>query len=356
MTIVKTFFIGILLFVVFPSYSQEICSETLTIAGNRLDKGKFYEIPDLLEECLNNGGFTKDEEIRAYRLLTLSQLYLDYRERAGVYYLKLLKLSPEYKPTPEVDPKELVNFSRLFTTKPLIHLTAHFGATFARPYVLMTNSMTSVGTGKKKYTSNVGFEFATGAEFLITGNWYIVTELAFLSRSLRVSEAHFENNFYESTIDVSQWEMALPVMLKYTFRFSKISPFASMGVSPRIVMGAKAKNQHGVFLDSNDETQPIKESPDINLSSTRTKLNYSIVGGIGINYKIGISYLTMEMRYTMDMFNTVDVVESTRLDLEGSRNIKFYSPVHAEDDYRLTNLSVLVGYNFPLYKPRKIKK
>jgi len=356
MTIIKSFFIGILLFVALPSHSQEVCSETLTLAGDRLDKGKFYEIPDLLEDCLNNGGFTKDEEIRAYHLLTLSQLYLEYREKAGEYYLKLLKLSPEYQPNPDADPKELVNFSRLYTTKPLIHLIAHAGATLTWPHILVANSMTNAGKGKKKYTSKIGIEFATGAEFLISGNWYLVTELEVVSRSLKVSESHFENSFYQSTVDIVQWEFVLPIMLRYTFWSGKINPFANVGISPRFVINASAKNQHGNFVDFNGELQPIKASPTINLSSVRTTLNYSIVGGIGINYKLGISYLTMEMRYTMDMFNTVDVLESSRLDLEGSRNVKFYSPVYAEDDYRLTNLSVMVGYNFPLYKPRKINK
>ncbi len=356
MTIIKAIFIGILLFVAFPSLSQEVCSETLTLAADRLDKGKFYEIPDLLEECLNSGGFTEDEEIRAYHLLTLSQLYLDYREKAGEYYLKLLKLSPEHQPNPGADPKELVNFSHLFTTKPLIHLITHAGATLTRPHVLVANSMTNSSTKKKNYSPKVGIEFAIGAEFLISGNWYLVTELEVVSRSMKVSENHFENSYYQSAVDIVQWEFVLPVMLRYTFWSGKINPFANVGISPRYVINASAKNQHGNFVDFNGELQPIKESPSINLSSVRTTLNYSIVGGIGINYKIGISYLTMEMRYTMDMFNTIDVLESTRLDREGSRNIKFYSPVYAEDDYRLTNLSFVMGYNFPLYKPRKIKK
>ncbi len=356
MNIKKIVFAGILIFMTFTSYSQEVCSETLNTASNLLDKGKFYEIPGLLEECLNNGGFTKEEQIRAYRILTLSRLYLDYREKAGEYYLKLLKLSPEYQPILDVDPKELVNFSHLYTTKPLIHVKVHAGITFTEPHILMANSMTNVLTSEKKYSSNVGFNFGAGAEFLISGNWYLVAELDAVDRSVRVSEAHFDNSFYQTTIDVGQWDFALPVMLRYNFWLGKFNPFINAGVAPRFVITASGRNQHGTFIDFSGEVQPIKESPSINLGPVRNKFNYSLLGGIGLNYKIGITFIFLELRYTMDMLNAVDVMKSTSLDLEGSRDIKFYSPVFAEDDYRLANFSVLLGYNFPFYKPRKIKK
>ncbi len=356
MNIRKIVFAGILFFMTFPSYSQEVCSETLNLAGNRLNIGKFYEIPDLLEECLNNGGFTKEEQIRAYRLLTLSQLYLNYWEKAEEYYLKLLKLSPEYQPILDVDPKELVNFSQLYTTKPLVHVKAHAGITFTDPHILMANSMTNTSTSEKKYKSNVGFNFGAGADFLISGNWYLVAELDAVYRSVRVSESHFENSFYQSSIDIGQWDFALPVMLKYNFWLGKLNPYINAGVAPRFVMKAAAKNQHGTFIDFNGETQPIKESPNIDLTPVRSKFNYSLLGGVGLNYKLGITFIFLEFRYTMDMLNAVDIMTSTNLDVEGSREIKFYSPVYADDDYRLSNFSVLLGYNFPFYKPRKIKK
>ncbi len=356
MNIRKIVFAGILFFMAFPSYSQEVCSETLNLAAERLNIGKFYEIPDLLEDCLKNGGFTKEEQIRAYRLLTLSHLYLNYQEKAGEYYLKLLKLSPEYQPILDVDPKELVNFSHLYTTKPLVHIKAHAGVTFTRPQVLMTNSMTSIFSSEKEYTSKVGFNFGAGAEFLISGNLYLVAELDAVNRSMKVTESHFDNSFYQSTIDISQWDFAVPVMLRYNLWLGKLNPFLNAGIAPRFIISASARNQHGNFKDFNGEVQPIRESPAINITSARNKFNYSLVGGIGLNYKIGITFVFLEFRYAMDMLNTVDVMKTTSLDEKGSREIKFYSPVFAEDDYRLSNFSVLLGYNFPFYKPRKIKK
>lgn len=356
MKITIVFFIGIFLFWTFPAYSQEVCSETLILAANRLDKGRFYEVPDLLEDCLNNGGFTTEEQIRAYRLLTLSQLYLDYPEKAGDYYLKLLKLSPEYQPVLGVDPKELINFAKLYTTKPKIHLIVQAGIALTKPHILFSNSMTNTTTSKKKYSSNVGFNFGAGAELLISGNWYLVTEPDAVLRTIKISESHFENSFYQSTLNIDQWEITLPVMLRYTFWLGRINPFVNAGIAPRFILKATAKNQHGNFIDFNGEAQPIKESPGINLTYARKIFNYSIIGGAGINYKTGISYVTLEIRYALDMFNAIDVKKSGSLDDEGSRNIKFYSPVFAEDDYKLANLSIMVGYNFPIYKPRKILK
>src|SRR5574339_343299 len=50
------------------------CQAKLSDAENNFVAGKFYGIPSLLQSCLDDGGFSREEQVRVYMLL--SQVYL----------------------------------------------------------------------------------------------------------------------------------------------------------------------------------------------------------------------------------------------------------------------------------------
>ena len=131
----------IFLFVALSSVAQDQCAVALNEAEDRYETGRLYEIPELLNACLESG-FTKEQKITAYRLLTLTYLYLNYYEEADKSYLELLKLSPEYDINDELDPMEIINHHDKFTTKPIYYLTlGKFGLNVSYANVLTDYSI-----------------------------------------------------------------------------------------------------------------------------------------------------------------------------------------------------------------------
>ena len=82
------FFVIILFSIPTISIAQDQCAVALSEAEDKYDQGRLYEIPEILESCLEYG-FSKEEKIRAYRLLTLSYLFLDYYDEFCGILVKL---------------------------------------------------------------------------------------------------------------------------------------------------------------------------------------------------------------------------------------------------------------------------
>ena len=76
-----------------PAVAQTI-SPLLQEAEKEYEAGRFEQVDDLLADKV--GGLRQEEQMKAYRLLALSQLQLGEKARAEEYVLLLLRLSPSY--------------------------------------------------------------------------------------------------------------------------------------------------------------------------------------------------------------------------------------------------------------------
>ena len=56
---------------------QSTCAQTLRLAQSIYEQGRLHELPQLLEHCLSDGGFNEEEQVSAYKLLTLTYIYLE---------------------------------------------------------------------------------------------------------------------------------------------------------------------------------------------------------------------------------------------------------------------------------------
>ncbi len=307
-----------------------------------------------MDKCLK-GGFSKEEKLRAYRLLTITYLYLDYPDKADKSYLKLLGLSPEYAPSPENDPAELVNHHKNFTTRPFLYLSLRAGPNFTKPSVLLEYSATAAGEGSKNYDMKGGFQFGAGIEYAFSRHIRLETGFYMSRKSYEVS--NFQMDFYQTNIREVRSDWEIPLGLKVVLWESKISPFVIGGVTPQLLTRSTLTNLNGAYyrdIELSDQ-QPIKSSPDIRADELRRSINYSIFGGAGIHYKIGLNYLVFEARYAIGMYNAVDPEARHRQDIEGAKTLKFYPWLHVDDDFRLNSLMFNVGFVYPIYVPRKIK-
>ncbi len=337
--------------------AQTQCALSLSEAEDKYDQGRLYEIPEIINSCLEKG-FSKEEEIRAYRLLTLTYLFLDYYDKADKSYLELLKLSPEFKTNDELDPQEIINHHAKFTTKPKYYLTlGKIGVNFSTANVLLDYSLSQIGSDK--YSSLVGFQVGLGGEMVLYKNLHLASEIFISQKNIHFFDNQWDD-FLLTNLDIKHTEIELPIMLKYNFPREKISPFAMLGVSPGFLVGSTIQNIKGNYrLEGTDEQPedeifPVQPRPEIKTTEMKNRFNYSVLFGGGINYKIGLNYLVFEARYSLGMLNVTDINNRMRVDISTGRELKF--PIgYVDDDFKINNLSFIVGFVRPLYKPRKIK-
>jgi hypothetical protein len=332
-------------------YAQDQCAITLNEAEDQYEQGRLYEVPDLLKSCLENG-FSQEEKIRAYRLLTLSYLFLDYYAQADSAYLNLLKLSPEYETNEELDPMEIINHHQKFTTRPIYYLTiGKLGINFSTANVLLDYSISQSANNDAKYSTVLGFHAGFGGEMVVYENLHVSGEF-FLSRnSIRLSDSHWD--FYKTNLDINHTAIELPIMLKYNITAKNVLPFVSAGISPSFLVESNIRNVEGVYTNADGEFA-LQTLPEINSAKFKKTFNYSLLFGGGINYKIGLNYLVFEARYAVGMLNVSDVKNRWREDFEEARDLKFHS-AYVSDDFKFNSFSFLIGFVKPIYKPRKIR-
>src|SRR5215467_3982389 len=97
------------------SFAQQSGAQTLRLARSVYEQGRLHEIPDLINK--NIAQFSKTELVDAYRLLTLSYIYLEEPEKADESMQKLLQTEHFYEPNPNVDPAEFIGLYKTFRTK-----------------------------------------------------------------------------------------------------------------------------------------------------------------------------------------------------------------------------------------------
>ena len=257
----RNFLIFFILIIFNPAiivFAQDQCAETLSEAEDKYDQGRLYEIPEMIQSCLVEG-FSKEEKVRAYRLLTLTYLFLDYYEEADSSYLKLLKLSPEYNTNDELDPMELINHHEKFTTKPIYYLTlGKLGFNISQSNVLLDYSLSQSHDGSEKYSSSMGFHAGFGAEMVIYNNLHLSGELFLTRKSLHLTDRHWD--FYSTNMDIVHVGLELPIMLKYNFFKGKVNPFISAGISPEFLIESSMQNIQGSYTDINEFTGEPEET------------------------------------------------------------------------------------------------
>jgi len=72
-------FLCVFLFTSIVGYGQ-VCISTLDRAKASFQDGKLYDVPQILEACIKKG-FSNEQKVEAFELLTLVYLYIDEPEK-----------------------------------------------------------------------------------------------------------------------------------------------------------------------------------------------------------------------------------------------------------------------------------
>lgn len=321
--------------------SSDDCAQTLNTAIEEFNAGHFNNISSLLNECL--GSFTREQRERAYMLLTQTYLLLDDPFAAEQSYLALLKANPEFLADESRDPIDVVYLSKKFTATPIFSWYLNTGANVSSITVL--NSLSTVGGEKqpKKYSIRPGLQIGGGLEYNYNDNIVAVAEVNYVNTSFKVVQVFDGDNKIE-TIDRQNW-VNVPIMVKYASNTGKFRPYGYVGYSFNILLRDEITAQR-----QNESNFTTAESPGIRYTSHRKALNRSMLFGGGLKYKIGLDFVFVDLRLAIGATNLVKP-GSRHKDTES-----VFTYGYVEDDFRMNNAFVSVGFVRPLYKPRKLKK
>ncbi|MFN3840835.1 MAG: hypothetical protein ACK4RF_09010 [Cyclobacteriaceae bacterium] len=338
------------------SRAQEAtCEQTLNLATEEFNSGRFYSVPGMLAECLRNG-FSREQQQRAYLLLTQVYLLLDDPLAAENSYLSVLEANPEFATDPAVDPIDVVYLSKKFTASPIFSLFVRIGVNVS-PVRVIHSILPSSGPVpiETRYTLKPGVQAFLGADWHYSENLALSSEVGYAFASYKRERFNVFGRDRHEFIDKLSC-FSFPIMVKYSFdRFYKSRPrkfipqaFAGIAVNYLFI----DRGQVEVFnnnLGENTINTIIATSPSLDFLPYRNRLYTSYIIGGAAKYKWKLDYLFAEVRYGFGLRNLV--TETTTF---SGRPMQEFG--HVDDYFRLDNLSVSVGFYHPLYKPRRLNR
>jgi hypothetical protein len=343
------------------AYAQS-CAQTLRLATSSYDQGRLHELPGLLKKCLDDpNGFTKTDRVTAYKLLTLSYIYLEEPEKADSAMINLLKTDHFFEPNQAVDPAEFIGLYKTFRTKPVFSWGIKGGGNLTQPNVTSNYYIGNNAKGNGQTAGGLGFQIGGVFEKALFQGWKnknwnrftLAPEILFVSRSIDYTNTPFlkygTGNDPDAQTDLkapeSQVWFELNVMLQYKLKpKSKFDPFVEIGPGIGLLSSSSiaANTTRGT-------TGNVVSGTNVDVTNSYKQLVYSVIAGVGGRYRVGPLYITAELRYQYGLINIVN--DATRYNSELALD---YAGVM--NDYTINNIGVLVGASVPVFRPQKLHK
>ena len=318
--------------------AQSDCELTLLRAQEEFDAGRFYSVPEILKSCLEKNQ-NRDWEQRAHLLLAETYLLLEESDKADESYLNVLQADPEFATDESRDPIDLVYLSKKFTATPIISFYGKVGINTSFINVLHDVRISPQGDVKEQYSARAGWQGGVGAQYHYTDHLNFGGEVNYIFSSYRHrSRGVFQDGNYNIDFTEKQTWFNIPLLARYTWPVSTLEPYVYGGAFVNILLASTAD----IVINSNIE------SPVINTIEMRNRINHGLLLGGGFRYKWKLRYLFGEVRYNLGLSNLANP--------QHRYNEINQSWPYVDDDFRLNNLSVNIGYLHPIYKARKLKK
>jgi len=324
--------------------------ETTTCAGNLktaqalFASGQVEQVPDKLQDCMKSG-FTREEELDAYKLLIQSYLFEDRLLLADSTMLEFLRKNPEYELSP-TDHSSFVYLFNKFNVKPVLQLSFHLGTNI--PFITFIEQKTVAPKPGKNIYSSKALNLYASVEAK-----YELSERLELNLEAGYSQVKFKNTekmeFGTSTYNETQNKLEIPLSVTYDLKtFNRFTPYGRIGFGPVITLTASAIAESQRIDDNNLDLHQGK-TIDRNLF----RINMDIFGqvGAGVKFKTRGGYLFGELRSNFGVSN-----QTLRdIDPRAERDLEFYY-FFKDDDFVVNTMNFSLGYTRIFYKPSKRKE
>jgi hypothetical protein len=345
------------------SFSQS-GAQALRLAQSIYEQGRLHELkplPGLQEDKIK--GYSRPEQVGAYRLLTLANIYLEEPEEADKTMLKLLNADHFYEPNSSVEPAEFIGLYKTFRTRPVFNFGLKFGANSTIPLLNNVYYVSSASPGNGKYVPKIGIqvgivfekEFFNHAKNRTLRRVVFAPEVYYTSRTFS-----YTNNTifsYDSTqtgtskpaadqvVTAKQsWLDINPVFQLKLRESNKFIPYVGLGPGVSYLLSAS-----NTMVTTRSGGAGVVSGPTVDYSSGLRKLVPSLLASAGVKYRFGDFYVVAEIR--VQYFLITPVKPSTRSVATG-----VFDYMYVQSNYKPLNLTANVGFVFPYFKPIRLKR
>lgn len=343
-----------LLVVLAPSLqAQNTCAGVLNQAQNAYQEGSLYEIPDMLATCLEEG-FTDEEKMEAFRLLTLTYAAINQEAQAREALISLLKINPEYTLEPNA-PIELSSVYDKIYTQPIFYVGLTISPNINRLLVMneFTNSSTPVAAGAS-YSGNLGFTLGGYLIYPLSKQWFVSLQPQFSSYNYGYSESIYTDYFSDrpsqsTTFFAVDRFIEVPVQARLKIPVRNIHWMVGAGPYVSYLMSSTVRNirRENSVVPAEPITQPSLDVKD-------NRLTWNLGGQLetGVVFR----YLRLEWEVKMgaraQLFNHVKYTSQTeRVNAELN-----YDFMVMEDDFTYSMLYFSLAVTKPFYNFYKAVK
>lgn len=352
------------------------CAIVLKEAEKSYEEGKLEEIPSILKSCLEVG-FSPDQKIQAYRLLTMTYLFDDKKNLANESIQNLLKIDPEYVVNPALDPAELIYLLDSYQTLPKFSIGFIAGTNFSKvapteaygidntfndPENVSSGILSTAGPETSpnephwKYSpGGIGFHGGIVGSYMLFRNLNLHIEPSYYFTKFTYTKNYTLNEFTNTSDSLNNlgnlelnethgW-IQIPLNLTYDIKLSpKLNSFVRLGGTY-----GRLLNAGGTFTREYPQSASLAPvtGPQEDLKLHRNTSNYWITGGVGLKYKIKKGVLFVDVRYQYGMQNMVNAAQRY------SNTTLLYKYNYVDDNFNLDNLAISIGAAKSFYKPKK---
>ncbi len=356
-----------------------VCAQNLDRAQAMFDIGDLPGIPALLTPCIDNGGFSKDESIRAHQLITEVYLYLDDQPNADIWMIKLLKVDPEHKLDPTLDPQEIILHKEKFRYDPIFRVSAAFGVNRSA-YRLITWYGVGNASDRTAYTPGYAINFSGKIEKEVYPGIDIGLGLGYVSKTFSAEEVvlwdavpsgidptSVEGEDYGlgniATYTENQNWLEVPVFAKYTYYGDgnrTFNPYGFLGLDFGLLLNASQSSTSRANGAEREGAGSSSNLPDPNLvDDNRRKLfNYYSFAGLGAKFRAKTHFFFVEVRYNYGMTNIVDGKGRYPLEVTtgGNKQESVFNIGVVDNDFTLDGFMAMIGFQLSIYNPQKLKE
>jgi len=343
------------------SFGQQSGAQTLRLAQSIYEQGRLHEIPDLITKNINS--FSDTELVSAYRLLTLSYIYLEEPEKADESMQKLLATSHFFEPNSNVEPAEFMGLYRTFRTKPVFNIGLKFGVNGTMPLLSNVYYVSNSAPGNGKYATKIGFQVGAvfEKEFFGTSKKSLIRRLVFAPevfytvRTFGYSNATIFTNDSTKSSEANQvvtikqtWVDLNPIFqLKLTEKSTTFIPYVGLGPGVSFLLNAS-----NTMVTTRTGGKGVVSGPDVAVTSSYNTIVPSAIGLIGFKYRFGAIYLVAEARVQYFLMNPISTdSRSGSGRQEAVLDYNYISP-----NYKPLSLTANIGFVFPYFNPIKLKR
>lgn len=326
--LVSFLFIGLNLGLIAKSQN---CSDIIQEAEILYEKGLFNNCIELLSKCDTSQDVTL--QWQKHRLLAMSYLLVNNQDKAEDAARSMLKLNPEYVPNALNDPVALVRLIKSIMIIPQLSVGASFsaGSNFSLPNI---RKVYSLREQEKTYRGKAGLQFGLNINYQF--NQKMALDFGLLGLIKR----------YALDYSFDDWNLKMNEQLNYfnvpvVFKFmpsskTNISPFVGVGLYGSVLL-TSTYDFSSEYIPNGNENK-LQRIPSVD---SRERLDYGpiLVAGLLLKKRKGAFFI--QTSYSQSMVNVGK--GNNRYDFGNELLTSYY---YLEDDFRLQNIALTVGYLF----------